>query len=117
MDKKIFYARLSKTGKTYPVTLNFTKYTNNQTLAVQLIEAQAPWSPFATITVNLPESNFGVDLRKDKKYAFVDTNNNPWVEEFLLDNEIAKPTGITGQSGFCSYPLYEFNKDAQWVNP
>ena len=105
---KVFNARISKTGRTYPVTLRFTKYTQNRSLAVQLIQAAAPWSPFATITVNLS------DPTQDETHAFLDTNNCPWVEEFLCDNGIAKPTGRTGQSGFCTYPLYEFNLDSQW---
>lgn len=108
-NKKIFNARLSKTGRTYPVSLQFSKYTCNDKLAVQLIEAKAPWCVFATITVNIPASNcLSPDL------AFVDTNNCPWVEEFLEDNHIAKYTGNTGISGFCEYPLYKFNLDAQW---
>ena len=107
---KVFNARLSKTGRTYPVTLRFTKYNQNQSLAVQLIEAQAPWSPFATITVNLS------DPTQDDTHAFLDTNNCPWVEEFLRDNGIAEPAygGLKMQSGFCTYPLYKFDLDSQW---
>ena len=110
-NKKVFHCRLSKTGRTYPVTLGFSKYTNNGTLAVVLTEAGAPWGPFATISVNLNEPGL-----QDETHAFVDTNNNPWVEEFLLDNGIAKKVeGCDAISGFCSYPLYEFNPDSQWV--
>ena len=50
-------------------------------------------------------------MQSDKK-AFVDTNNCPWVKEFLEDNHIAKFTGWSAPSGFCDYPLYEFDKDA-----
>jgi hypothetical protein len=111
MKPKIFHCRTSKTGPTTPVTVRFTKYQSNDQLAVQLICAKAPWSPFATITVNIPASNcLSPDL------AFVDTNNCPWAKEFLEENHIAKYTGNTGISGFCDYPLYKFNKDVIYEN-
>lgn len=109
-NKKVFHARLSKTGRTYPVTLHFTHYNDNHTLVVQLIEASAPWCPFATITVNLQNPV------QDMTHAYVDTNNNPWAEEFLVDNGIAKRVpGCEMISGFCTYPLYEFDENSQWV--
>jgi hypothetical protein len=108
-SKKVFHVRLTKTGRTYPVTLQFSKYTSNDKLAVQLIEAAAPWCPFAALTVNLQSP------LQDKTHAFVDTNNCPWAEEFLLDNGIAtKVDGCEERSGYCTYPLYEFNKESQW---
>lgn len=108
---KIFHCRTRKGGPTTPVTVRLTKYQNNNTLAVQLICAKVPWSPFATITVNLYGSNPFAGMQSDK-HAFVDTNNCPWVEEFLDENHIAKFTGWSAPSGFCDYPLYEFDKDA-----
>ena len=105
---KVFNVRLSKTGRTYPVTLNFTSYVMDNTLAVRLVEARPPWSPFAVITVNLS------DRVQDETHAFLDTNNCPWAEEFLLDNKIARKTEVTMKSGFCTYPLYEFDLDSKW---
>ena len=120
-NKKIFNARLSKTGRTHPVTLQFGKYSCNNKLAVQLVEAAAPWSPFATLTVNLPDIPtevmkmwFGSNMPDESTLAFVDTNTCPWAEEFLVDNNIAENTGISMPSGFCMYPLYKFNVDSQW---
>lgn len=110
---KVFHCRTTKTGPTTPVTVRFTKYSNNSTLAVQLICAKAPWETYATITVNLGGSNPFAGMQSDKK-AFVDTNNCPWVKEFLEDNHIAKFTGWSAPSGFCDYPLYEFFPDAVW---
>lgn len=85
----------------------FSKYVSNDRLAVQLVTTKAPWSPYATLTVNLDSENLNSD-----KLAFVDINNCPWAPEFLEDNHIAKPTGVTAKSGFCTYPLYEFSRDA-----
>lgn len=108
--EKVFNVRLSKSGRTYPVTLDFTSYVMDNTLAVRLISARPPWLPFATITVHLDESS-----GQEKNKAFLDTNNCPWAEEFLRDNGIAEPVdGVTGQSGFCTYPLYKFNLGSKW---
>ena len=108
-NKKIFHVRLDKTGPTYKVTVDFIKYALNNKLAVRLTRAGAPWSPFATLTVNLQSP------LQDETHAFVDTNNCPWAEEFLLDNGIAtKVEGCEERSGYCTYPLYEFNKESQW---
>ncbi len=108
--EKVFHCRLSKTGRTYPVTLKFLKYNDNQTLAVRLVSAIPPWSPFAIITVNLGDKN-----HQSENQAYLDTNNCPWAVEFLQDNEIAKPVdGVIGVSGFCTYPLYEFNLESKW---
>ncbi len=49
----------------------------------------------------------GVSLANDS--SFVDENNNPWVVEFLESNGFAKRTGISIGSGYCQYPLMEFN--------
>ena len=115
---KIFHCRTRKGGPTTPVTVRFTKYQSNNRLAVQLICAKAPWSPFATITVNLPDVPeellkmwFGSQMPDKNMLAFLDTNNCPWVEEFLEENHIAENTRISMPSGFCDYPLYKFNND------
>ena len=62
--------------------------------------------PLATISVNLVDEDL-----TDKDCFFVDTNNCPWAESFLEDNEIAKPTGNLGLSGFCVYPEYRMVMD------
>lgn len=60
--------------------------------------------PYCDITVNLPnESLSGEDC------AFVDTNNAPFLPDFLEENGLAEPTGMLGFSGFCVYPEYRFN--------
>lgn len=59
--------------------------------------------PWSDITVNIPGHSISDDT------AFIDTNNNPWAEEFLVENGIAKPTGLTARSGYCIYPLYKFD--------
>lgn len=41
--------------------------------------------------------------------AYVDTNNCPWVIDFLECNGFGKRTGIIMQSGYWEYPLVEFD--------
>lgn len=92
-------------GETYDVEVFRTTYQSNDSLAIILRDAHTG-EPFATLTVNLPDGAFG-----DKHYAFVDTNNCPWAEEFIKENELGEPTGLLGHSGYCEYPLYEFYID------
>ena len=85
---------------TYDVTIKTGKYLYGDNLAIELITDTI--EPFATLTKNLAEWT----LPGDK--AFVDTNNCPWAEKFIADNKLGRPTGMTGTSGYCTYPLYRF---------
>jgi hypothetical protein len=42
--------------------------------------------------------------------AYIDTNNNPGIGAWLEDNGIARLTGQTRQSGYCTYPLAVFDE-------
>lgn len=86
----------------YEVWLTRATYLSNKTLAIQ---AWCDEGPFATLTVNL--ENF----LQGKDSAFVDTNNCPWAEQFIQDNGLGEPLGVYGESGWCTYPLYQFNLD------
>lgn len=85
---------------TYDVFCTTEKYQRPNNLAIQLWEPEE--GPFATLTVNL-----GRKLPENQ--AFVDTNNCPWAEQFIAQNELGVPVGDFGFSGYCAYPLYEFN--------
>lgn len=67
-------------------------------------EGEYGLEPFAVLT-----KNFGEFLAL-KNAAYVDTNNCPFAKE-LLTQGIAIDTGVTKRSGFCEYPLWEFNED------
>lgn len=58
--------------------------------------------PYGNMTVNL-------GLKIPPYCAFVDTNNMPEAEDFLIDNRLASFTGLVQESGYCTYPLYRFN--------
>lgn len=94
-------------SNTYNICLEMASYNSNGTLAVVALEAPrggcVTSEYFDTITVNL---EFGF---AHGNLAYVDTNNCPWAVEMLEENGIASPTGMYGRSGWCEYPLYEFN--------
>lgn len=82
------------------VRVNITKYTSNDNLAIQL------WcdeGPYALLTVNLNE-------KLPFNRAYVDTNNLPTAKEFIEENNLGKEIGVK-VSGYCAYPLYEFNME------
>ncbi len=92
-------------GNDYEVRVRVRNYNNNGTLALSLVTTIG--EPFCDLTVNIMDSM----IWADKNHAFVDTNNCSWAEDFIVDNNLGNPVGITGASGFCVYPLYEFYLD------
>lgn len=98
--------KLTKWGKTYKIGLTKATYNSNGTLAI-LMDDLGDNEPFATLTINLDDSNF----MANDHMAFIDTNNLGWdIVKWLVDNEIATDTGLKGFSGFCVYPLMMFNQ-------
>lgn len=67
-------------------------------------ESEDGIEPFATLTKNFDEF---IGL---KNCAYVDLNNCPFATQ-LLEQGVAVDTGLTKQSGFCTYPLWQFNED------
>lgn len=64
------------------------------------------WMPWGDLTVNLP------GMKCEPNEAFLDTNNcTPEIIKILKDKGYIKDTGITRQSGFCTYPLVEFAEE------
>ena len=67
-------------------------------------ESEDGLEPFATLT-----KNFGEFIGL-KNCAYVDLNNCPFATQ-LLEQGVAVDTGLTKQSGFCTYPLWQFNEE------
>ena len=61
--------------------------------------------PIAIITVCLE------DIRLEPNQSYVDTNNCPWAPEWIEENKLGIKTNRTARSGFCTYPLYEFDME------
>lgn len=85
----------------YNIALQTSKYDNGN-LAVMLIDTETG-EDYAVLTVNLGTKLSGENM------AYIDTNNFPEAEQFIKENNLGEPTGITRQSGFCEYPLYNLN--------
>lgn len=86
----------------YTVTLEKREYYNGN-LAIRMITEDD--EVFATMTVNLGEE----DDVLPANMAYVDTNNLPEIEDFIVKNGLGESTGETRTSGYCTYPLYKFN--------
>lgn len=102
------YEFKSQYGKKYHIVLQKTTYANNGTLYVEMVET-TPKGKFkdyyGAITVNL-EFSFATENKQ-----YIDTNNlGNDILKWLEDNGIAKPTGEYGHSGYCTYPLFEFDE-------
>ena len=104
--------KLEKYGDTYEIQLRKSEYMNNGTLALIMVyydEEYEEWEVWSDLTVNIDDS----EIMASETKAFVDTNNNgndiiPWLEE----NGLGHSTGLVGFSGWCTYPLFEFDKEA-----
>ena len=90
-------------GTTENVTLTVNTYMDNKSLYVGMTTEEDGFpEPYGNVTVNL--------LTSVPPYcAFVDTNNMPQLEDFLVENGIAEFTGLEQKSGYCNYPLYQFD--------
>ena len=90
----------------YNIHFERTKYIyGNNALALVMVCDDG--SPYAVMTVNL--EGYQID---NEYHSFVDTNNlGEELVDWIIENKIGFDTGIRHQSGYCIYPLIEFNKE------
>ena len=85
--------------------LSVSKYEINDHISISI------WSksegPFANLTVNISRTSC-----YPKHFGYVDTNNFPEGTALIERLGIGKWTGKIFSSGFCTYPLYEFDEEA-----
>lgn len=113
-------------GEMYEINrIKMNRYTADNTLAIQLYCIDKEYGfeePFATLTTCLDLSikpddyndpdfdpDFANHLLSRDNISFLDTNNCKWGEEFAEKYKLGKPTGVYQRSGFCEYPLYEWD--------
>lgn len=90
-------------GDTYRLGLYKTTYTNNDNLAIVVMDEDSQ-EQFTVLTVNimdLPENNM----------AAIDMNNNADLAVAVEKAGFFTHTGIDIPSGFCMYPICVFNLD------
>ena len=105
------------TGEELKACFVVDKYANNGRMYIGMLtwnEEYSFYEPWCDITVNIPY----VGKRKPTE-CFVDTNNCPQIDEWLVENHIAKYATEScgdsclrtkyGYSGFCRYPAMVFN--------
>lgn len=94
-------ATFSYEGKNFIV--ESTTYSSNEATAL-MVYRNGHKDNLDIITVNLPES-----ILHSEDFAYIDTNNYSWAEDFLQKTGLGQKTDCYGHSGFCSYPLYHLN--------
>lgn len=96
---------ITRWGRTEKVQLKISSYRNNNGLYIGLnaVGGEYPES-YGDVTVNL-------DSKAPDYCAYVDVNNMPELETFIVENNLGEFTGLTKRSGFCEFPLYMFHSD------
>ena len=95
---------LNKYGSSHPMTFHLNHYCENENLYVGLITNEEGYpEPWSDLTVNL-------SVKCKDNCAFIDTNNNgEEIIDWLMENNLGKPTGRIKASGWCIYPEFCFN--------
>lgn len=88
---------------THGCFLTKNTYLNNQHVALDIFCEDGP---FAGLTVNID----GIE-RFPKNFSCIDTNDFPQGTMLAERLGIGKPTEYALRSGFCTYPVYEFDMD------
>ena len=103
MEKKLELK--TQWGTTEQVSIEINTYLNNGNMYIGLTtDGDGYPEPYGDVTVNLGE-------KVPDFCGYIDTNNMPELEKFLVNNDIGEFTGFMQRSGFCVYPMYMFNVD------
>ena len=99
--------------ETFKCNISIAKYYYDNSLAISLEDADTG-EPICTLTVCLALEDFGI---YDKGLCYLDTNNNPFAEEFIVTNKLGKPLidkkgeKFYAHSGYWFYPLYKMDME------
>ena len=103
MDNKLYFE--TQFGERKKMVIEINMYVNNGCMYIGLQEqVEDYFEPYGDLTVNL-------EGKVPDYCGYVDVNNMPQIEKFIVDNDIGEFTGLSKKSGFCEYPLYLFNVD------
>jgi len=94
-------------GSTEIVTPKINSYANNNNLYLGLDYFDnefEEWLPYSDVTVNVGKLPY--------LESAIDTNNNGTaIVTFLEENGFGYLTGLSIESGFCTFPVFKFNED------
>ena len=102
-NKKTFTLNLF--GEDNELYLELNNYRNNNALAVELISTDE--EPYATVSVNLPES---AELPKDE-FFLKNWSENEEIAQQLIEKKIIIPTGKEASSGFIRAMSYKISPE------
>ena len=97
--EKIIYE--SEWGKYEVYDVGIARYGADNSLIIELWNNEE--GPITRLTVCLSDKTL------TENQAYLDVNNNPTAPMFIEKYGLGKPTGKMKASGFCVYPLYEFD--------
>ena len=96
---------LYKYGSNHLITFELATYMENGNLYVGMLSNDDGITlPWQNLTVNL-------SVKCQDNCAFIDTNNNDDIIDWLEENNLGHCTGNIMPSGWCVYPEFEFNMD------
>ena len=93
----------------YDICFTLEKYTEGDGTAVEMwckIKGEYGYEPFAMLTVNIP-----LFRPSNNAQVCIDVNNLHGVTEWIEENNLGVPLGMTIPSGWCEYPVYALNLD------
>lgn len=96
--------KLRAYGRDYEVRLRSSKYLSNDNTSIMLEcwdEDYKYWQSFCVLSKNISSFPYGV--------CAIDTNNCPFAEDFIKENNLGFSTGWTVRSGFHDYPVYNMD--------
>ena len=93
---------LERDGEIVTLIFERSTYKANNRLSITLLNAE-DWEDYADVTKNI------IDIPlSNPNCAFLNCNDEPWLEEWLISLGVAKPTGhVAGRY----YPEYEFDAE------
>lgn len=100
--------KLKSYDEEYDIKFQLTNYASNNSLAILMMcfdKEYKYWEPYGYLTVNLEEFSDGLP----EDCAYVDTNNLEGIGDWIVENKLGEPTGMVGYSGYCSYPMFQFD--------
>lgn len=98
--KKYLEIRNEISGSKEKVLLEVKRYQEHGNMALNLVDEEGV--PYSTITKFFREE-------LPPFYAYV--SNDDSIISFIENNKLGKYAGTVKKSGFCSYPLYQFDRE------